>query len=200
NLDHAPYKPGQVIEFRINDTDFRHYTPAFYDQEEGICEVWFYLHGLGPGSSWVAALQVGDQVNLLGPGGKMHFKTDYPLHIAFGDESALGLCNALYQTASSYQQAFHCLLELAPDHQAWPELVSLPAEVVASSVEQPAAGALAYVKGIEGSDWEPWQSAIYYLAGRAKSIQHLRTALRARGISNRQIISFPYWADGKKGL
>ncbi|MEM6265765.1 MAG: oxidoreductase, partial [Bacteroidota bacterium] len=57
NLSKTQFQPGQVIEFRINETDFRHYTPSVFDIEKGICEVLFYLHGKGPGSSWAANLK-----------------------------------------------------------------------------------------------------------------------------------------------
>ncbi|MEL7162659.1 MAG: oxidoreductase, partial [Bacteroidota bacterium] len=50
DLTGTSFVPGQVIEFRVTDNDFRHYTPTYYDRGAGVCEVLFYLHGKGPGS------------------------------------------------------------------------------------------------------------------------------------------------------
>ena len=47
------FMPGNVIEFRVTDTDFRHYTVSALDQEKGVCEMLVYLHERGVGSNWV---------------------------------------------------------------------------------------------------------------------------------------------------
>ena len=44
DLSKADFVPGQVIEFRVSLTEFRHYTPSFYDQENVIFDVFFFLH------------------------------------------------------------------------------------------------------------------------------------------------------------
>lgn len=82
--------PGNVIEFRISDTEFRHYTPSYFNREAGVCDVLFYLHDKGPGSKWVENLKVGNKLNLLGPGGKIRYNPEFKIHIAFGDETSLG--------------------------------------------------------------------------------------------------------------
>ena len=44
DLSKTKFTPGNVIEFRVNDTDFRHYTPSLFNKSAGVCEVIFYLH------------------------------------------------------------------------------------------------------------------------------------------------------------
>ncbi|MEM6701005.1 MAG: siderophore-interacting protein, partial [Bacteroidota bacterium] len=73
DLSKTKFVAGHAIEFRVNDTNFRHYTPSFYDKSKGICEVLFYLHGYGIVSAWAEDLGAGDQMKLMGPGGKMKF-------------------------------------------------------------------------------------------------------------------------------
>ncbi|MEM6842287.1 MAG: siderophore-interacting protein [Bacteroidota bacterium] len=200
DLDSANYIPGQVVEFRVNDTEFRHYTPAHYDQEQGICDVLFYLHDFGPGSQWADALTSGDTTKLMGPGGKMQFQTKHQHHFIFGDESSLGLCAMLKSAADEQQREYLCLLELNEAHRHWPELVNLQADVVAKSDQPPAQKAVQMVQDMQGNLWDTWQHAIFYLTGRAQSIQAVRRTLVERGVGSKQIITFPYWADGKTGL
>src|SRR5690625_316011 len=60
-----PFKAGDQIEFRVSDTEFRHYTLAYVDTKKGICEVLFFLHANGPGTNWVRRLKQGDKIKLL---------------------------------------------------------------------------------------------------------------------------------------
>ncbi len=200
DLHSASYVPGQVIEFRINDTEFRHYTPAYYDQEQGVCDVLFYLHDYGPGSQWAERLQVGDTTKLMGPGGKMRFQPEHQYHFIFGDESSLGLCSMLKSAADAQHQEYLCLLELAQAHCHWPNLINLQADVVTKSNQSPAQAAVQVLRDMQGNLWETWQRATFYLTGRAKSVQAVRQALIKKGVGAKQIITFPYWADGKTGL
>ncbi|MEM9720518.1 MAG: siderophore-interacting protein, partial [Bacteroidota bacterium] len=186
--------------FRINETSFRHYTPSFYHQQQGVCDVLFFLHGLGPGSQWAEALTVGTNTKLMGPGGKMKYRSEQDLHFFFGDESSLGLCHNLQHTANMYGHSYRCLLELDAEHQHWPALISLHTDIVEKSEKEPAKESIQTIEGLSKEDWEKWKKATYYLTGRAKSIQKIRRALLGRGIPTKQILTYPYWADGKKGL
>ncbi|MEM9673173.1 MAG: siderophore-interacting protein [Bacteroidota bacterium] len=200
DLRSTSYAPGQVIEFRVNDTEFRHYTPAYYDQEEGICDVLFFLHDYGPGSQWADTLKSGDTTKLMGPGGKMRFQSEHQHHFIFGDESSLGLCTMLKSEVNEQQREYLCLLELDEAHQHWPELVNLQADVVTKSDQHPAREAVRWIQEMQGRLWDTWQQAVFYLTGRAQSIQAVRRRLIERGVGAKKIITFPYWADGKKGL
>lgn len=70
DLKKVDWIPAQEIEFRINDTDYRHYTPSCWNKEKGYVDVIFYLHGRGVGSLWADSLKEGDSVMIIGPGGK----------------------------------------------------------------------------------------------------------------------------------
>ncbi|MEM0997168.1 MAG: siderophore-interacting protein [Bacteroidota bacterium] len=200
DLARTKHRPGQVIEFRINANDFRHYTPSHYDSKAGVCEVLFYLHGKGPGSRWARELRPGNALKLMGPGGKLRFQTEASHHFFFGDESSLGLYAQLKDIANRYETEYLCLLELDAAHTAWPQLLELEADVIGKSVAQPAEAAIDWLKGLDAQVWRNWRGASFYLTGRAASIKHLRKALRARGVGPRQILAQPYWADHKRGL
>lgn len=42
--------PGQEVEIRVGERDFRHYTPVTYRQEQGEMEILFYLNKKGQGA------------------------------------------------------------------------------------------------------------------------------------------------------
>lgn len=201
DLSKTKFNPGNIIEFRVSDTDFRHYTPSFFDKNTGVCEVIFYLHQQGVGSHWAENLKPGHQTKLMGPGGKISFKNDSTYHYCWGDESSLGLAYCLQQVATRQQKNFKSLLELHLNHQHWTEKLGLHALVVGKSDTNPAQETIEYLNQVNQQTWQrEWQPATFYLTGRAKSIQQFRNTLRQKGVSSQQILIEPYWADHKKGL
>ncbi|MEM7017368.1 MAG: siderophore-interacting protein [Pseudomonadota bacterium] len=200
DLSGTNYAVGHVIEFRVGDRDFRHYTPALYDEEQGICEVLFYLHGLGPGSDWVEQLKVGTTTNLMGPGGKMVLVAEQTQHVLFGDESSLGLVRGLFKATELNGSHCEAVLELDETHQHWPKQLEMNATVVEKSAQAPAVGMLNWLEQLSSEQWQAFQLATFYLTGRAQSIQGIKKTLKARGIANKQIQTMPYWADNKRGL
>lgn len=190
------FVPGNVVEFRINETEYRHYTPAFFDSEKGICDILFYLHGKGPGSMWASTLKKANRINLIGPGGKLSYNPQSKYHLFFGDETSLSVFTCLKEIINENDQNYLCILELEDEHRHWPELTGLSADVVSKSPDDPAREAILYLDGLQ----DLWDDATFYLTGNAKSIQAFRKALIARHIKSSQIRTEPYWADGKTGL
>lgn len=189
-----PFIAGNVIEFRINDTEFRHYTPSYFNSEEGVCEVLFYLHGKGPGSQWVSRLEKGDRTKLLGPGGKIRFDQQAARHLCFGDETSLGLLKCLSDEAAQKNAECRCIAELDPAHQEWPALAGLACLTADKSPQAPAAGAIDSLAAFDLSD------TAFYLTGNAKSIQAVKKYLAEKGVQSKRIQTEPYWAEGKTGL
>lgn len=193
----SSFVTGQVIEFRVNDTDFRHYTPCFFDKENGICDVLFYLHGKGPGSRWAENLAPGDELKMIGPAGRLKWNSQSRLHLSFGDETSIGLLRAMQEQAIAGDR-FEAVLELDREHAHWPGLLGLHAQVAKKNWDHPECEGIRHIwESLYGPEWH---EATFYLTGRAKSIQHFRKALLAKGISSKQILSEPYWAEGKAGL
>jgi len=196
NLAGTSCEPGQVIEFRVTATEFRHFTPFYYDRTMGVCEVLFYLHGMGPGSDWATELRPGSRCKLMGPGGRMKFRKEATAHFVFGDETSLGLASHLHKAAWAYGQPFSCLLELADDHKDWPELIELPATPLPENVSN-----IPWI--LKQMNWAPVVDKClpaYYLTGRAAGIKTIMQILKDRGVAAKQIQTFPYWSQGKRGL
>ncbi len=198
DLAQLKYIPGNVVEFRINDREFRHYTLSGFDPETGQCEVLFYLHERGCGSRWAAQLQVGDQVKMMGPGGRIRYNRELRHHFFFGDETSVGLVQCLQQEALSRGQEYMAVVELEKRHYCWLDAMGIKAEAVGKSYENPAGEAIALVASMV--HFEPWLQGMFYLTGRARSIQAMRRYLLSRGVASGRIRCEPYWAEGKQGL
>lgn len=190
DLAGAKYQPGAVIEFRVTDEDFRHYTPASFDAEAGVCDVVFYLHGQGVGSQWVEALSCGDSTYLMGPGVKTAYRTSARRHVVFGDETSLGFAAAIADAAAGDDAQVECLLELDPEHRDWPQTLGLPSTVI---VKDQLAQTLTARTLDEGD-------TAFYLTGRAKSIQVFKRALKEQGVNRKSVQTEPFWSEGKRGI
>lgn len=191
-----PFIAGNVIEFRVTDTEFRHYTPSFFDAGKGICEVLFYLHGKGPGSEWAEKIRVGDTTRLLGPGGKIKFDDQVSQHLCFGDETSLGLMKCLSDEAAKRNDLCQCIAELDSPHSGWPDLLELKCMTVSKDAAESAREAIGRIEEYHNH----FSETAFYLTGNAKSIQAIRKHLTGKGVSGRRIHTEPYWAMGKAGL
>lgn len=198
DLQQLKFTAGNVVEFRVNEREFRHYTLSAFDAEKGQCEVLFYLHDRGVGSRWAAQLQEGDTVKMIGPGGRIKYNTNRRHHFFFGDETSLGLLQCLQVEALSRQHQHLSIIELEPSHRCWLEATGITALPVGKSYEDPAGEAISKMEAM--IHFEPWLEGMFYLTGRAKSIQAMKKYLQGRGVSGSQIRCEPYWAEGKQGL
>ena len=200
NLGHTRFSASNVVEFRVNDTDFRHYTPSRYDSEAGICEILFYLHNKGEGSKWAEKLEINDELKLMGPGGKMSFQPDFSTHFVFGDETSLGLMQCVSQTCNLLKHTFYAIAELQQNHLDWIKHIDTKdVSIVETTFDDPAKNTVQLIHENENF-FQNKENTFFYLTGRAKSIQELRKYLILNGVSNKQIQTYPYWAEGKKGL
>jgi len=200
DLSGTKFTPGNVIEFRVNDHEFRHYTASRFDRQQGVCEMLVYLHGKGEGSRWAESIKAGDRLKMMGPGGKINYRYAHSHHFVFGDETSLGLFACLKEAALENDHPLYCLAELEENYSGWPELVHVPAEVVGKSFATPALPATEKISALGGLFWQEWRDAAFYLTGRARSIQAVRKELLSQGVSMKNIQTEPYWAEGKKGL
>lgn len=185
------YYIGYAVAFRVNALDYRNYTPVMVDDD--TFDIVFHLHGKGPGSLFASRLEVGQAIRMLMPRGRKMFRPA-AAHFVFGDETSLGLFQAIRQEAGIRQQAFAGLLELDGDNRDAAAMLQLP--YIAK--ENPAAMAAAldthFAKGAVAGE------SMYYLTSNARSIQACRKLLRERGVDNGRILTQPYWVEGKRGL
>jgi len=200
DLQKTKFFAGNVIEFRVNDTDYRHYTPSLYDAQKGVCEVWFYLHDHGPGSRWAADLTPGDTFKLLGPGGRLKYDNQYTHHFLFGDETSAGWFHCMENAIKQNGHSYFGLIELDSENAHWLNDTYIPANIVLKTDDKPAFAAIEMLKKWADDFWTEALETCFYLTGSAKSIQAFKKMLVTKGIPAKQIKTEPYWVDGKKGL
>jgi len=200
DLGGCEFKAGQVIEFRVTDRDYRHYTPSYFDAQCRACEVIFYLHGKGVGSEWASGLEKGHQLKLIGPGGKLAYRDSFSTHVVFGDETAIGLMTCMERACRERQHRFIGLLEWEVANLNWDVERPAGTHVVAASLAEPAKAALEKLDELYGKAGYDAANTCFYLTGRAKSIQQVRNHLLSNGVPRKNITTEPYWAEGKKGL
>ncbi|MEM1113166.1 MAG: siderophore-interacting protein [Pseudomonadota bacterium] len=191
---------GNIMQLRVSDTAYRHYTPINFNSNEGTFELLLYLHDGGPGSDWSAQLNPGDKLTAMRPAAKMQYEPAFNSHCVFGDETSLGLAQCFYDSPLLRTRTLVNLIELDGRHQHWPHLMQVPMTTVGKSQTRPGSGAVLWLNALNTQEWQALKDGGFYLTGNAKSIQTLRNALRDRGVHKSQIQTLPYWAENKVGL
>lgn len=192
---------GNIIEFRVSDTEFRHYTPSYFNQTKGVCEVLFYLHQKGVGSLWAENLKVGDELKLIGPGGKTQYDKQAEFHFIFGDETSIGLMECLALEAKKNGKKYLCLAETDEANAEINQYTPVAVRICKKSNENKALFAAEFTEKFLADYPNNPSKIAFYLTGNAQSIVQLRKKIKEMGITQKkQIQTEPYWAEGKQGL
>lgn len=199
NFDQLSFRTGQPVAIRVDDRNYRNYTPSFFDKTRGICEILFHLHGNGPGSTMAAALNEGDTLRMSTPRGKYLYQPQSNYHFFFGDETTLGLFKSLKDMINQEEQNYIGVLELCEPMMDVPDKLGLMVDCVPKTGRH-AEQAIKYLNELDDVLWNLWKNGSFYLMGNASSIQNFRKALILKGVGSSQIITQPYWAEGKIGL
>lgn len=193
------FKTGQAIIIRIDDTNYRNYTPSKWNSEEGWFEVIFHIHKNGPGSYFVENLRPGDQLTVGMPRGFDFFKREEKYQFFFGDETCMSVFKSFQYEINARENNYLGIMELDPVAMEVPNHLGLLVDTVPKSLHK-AEFAIDILHKLDSSIWELWKDGYFYLMGNAKSIQAFRKALKEKGVSNKNIYTQPYWAEGKIGL
>jgi NADPH-dependent ferric siderophore reductase len=190
---------GQAIAIRVNETNFRNYTPSYWNSEEGIFQVIFHLHGKGPGSNYISNLQLDDILTIALPRGFDVYREEHKYHFFFGDETTIGLFESLQYSIEENGQEYIGILELNKDTLSAKIHTNSGLELVTTSIEK-AQNAISFLEKLPDRVWELWKDGAFYLMGNGHSIQRFRNALKIKGVRSRNIKTQPYWVEGKFGL
>lgn len=193
------FKTGQALVIRVDETNYRNYTPSYWNSASGICEVIFHLHGNGPGSKYIESLKLNDTLNIGLPRGFDFYKKEHNYHFFFGDETTIGFFESLKQVVDENGQNYIGVLEVNKETRSSEIKTNCMFDVVTSSVNK-AENAILFLESITGPVWELWKTGVFYLMGNGRSIQNFRKALKEKGVSSRNIVTQPYWVEGKIGL
>ena len=199
DIKNVKFKIGWAVAIRVDDTNFRNYTPSYWNGETGIFEIIFHLHGNGPGSHYIFGLQVNDTLNVGLPRGYDFYRKEHNYHFFFGDETTIGFFESLKNVIEENSQNYIGILELDNSTLQHGIKTECVLDTVSASSNK-AENAIALLKNLPQQVWELWKNGAFYLMGNGKSIQNFRKALKEKGVSSRNIITQPYWVEGKIGL
>jgi NADPH-dependent ferric siderophore reductase len=187
------YGPGQdlMIEFPAGDRSVRRrYTIRRADPTAGTAELEFELHRAGGvATRWVAAAEVGDRLQAIGPRGSIFLNAQAATHLFVADDSAMPAAFAMIEALPSHASATAVLVTphgarsrpgpegVADLRELWVQDSELPETIGRLDLETPVA---AYVNGEQ------------HLVRHATD-HLLSTVLASSGSGNDTIASKAYW-------
>lgn len=187
---------GYASVIRISETEFRNYTLASYDREQGIFDVIFYINGKGIGSQKINALTRDETLFISPPRGKKMYESAVHQQLFFGDETSLGLAYALFLFLKQNNHQFHFYFELNSANSHLPAVLGL--ENYSVVTKDKAEDTETWNDLLDSNTWVHWEDAIFILTGNASTMQQLRKILKEKKTG--KILSQGYWMEGKKGL
>jgi NADPH-dependent ferric siderophore reductase len=195
------YQPGQDLMFMVavdgNRPLRRRYTIRALDQASQQVTLDIVRHGDGPGELWVRTARPGDQIEAIGPRGKIFLAAGADWHLFAADESGLAAVAAMTAALPPGQRAI-VLLEV-PEPADQQDLAS-PAELGVSWLPRGAgvpAGDPAALAAALGGVQLPPGTGHCYLFGEAKVVLRLREVLADRGLAGGQVSAKAYWGRGR---
>ena len=120
------WHPGQDLTISIPNPGgprvTRRYSVRRLDRDQATADLLALVHGDGPGARWVASVRPGDQLEAIGPRGKVWVREDAAWHLFVGDDTFLAASLAMLESLPADTEAT-ALLGVGPDvgeqpHQA----------------------------------------------------------------------------------
>lgn len=196
NLFGLKYEAGYSVEFRVNETDYRRYTPYNYDKVNGTFEMICHIHSDTSGCNYMKNLKANNSIKYIIPRGKEMFKNRLKHHFVIGDETSLGMALTIKEkTENRDDYSFDSIFEL-DNHQVLSTLEMYGSWTRKNEPEK-IIETINYL--IDDRAIVPEETA-FYITGNGKTLQIIRKFLKEKGIQSHQIFSQAYWVAGKKGL
>jgi NADPH-dependent ferric siderophore reductase len=193
--------PGNDVMIRLADANDRlvgrRYSVRDVDAEKDALTLWVTVDHEGPGSTWVQSAKPGDEIDVIGPRGKILLDPVADWHLFMGDISALA---AAYRMASSIDVPGRAIfiIEIDAPDDALAATFDEGLGVTGIFVERrgrdlnDAAGLLSGLAAFE----LPPDLGHVYLFGEFHVVRTLLTAVTDRGVAAEQISHKPYWRSG----
>jgi NADPH-dependent ferric siderophore reductase len=193
-------RPGQDLMLMVAvDGDRpvrRRYTIRGTDPARCLVTLGIVRHDGGPGERWVAAARPGDEIEGIGPRGKIFPSGSAAWHLFAGDFSALPAFFAMAGSLPAGQGAIVILEVPGPGDE---QELTAAADVEMTwlhSGGRPPGDPSALVRAVRGAALPPGAGHAY-LAGEARLVLALREALAGRGLAADQMSPKAYWGLGR---
>ena len=194
------YRPGQDLMLMVAvDGDRpvrRRYTIRDTDPARCLLTLGIVRHDGGPGERWVAEARPGDELEGIGPRGKIFPVEGAAWHLFAGDFSALPAFFAMAGSLPAGQRAIGIQEVPGPgDEQELAAAADVEVAWVHADGRPP--GDPAALAGALAAMPLPPGAGHAYLAGEARLVLALREALAARGLAGDQVSPKAYWGLGR---
>lgn len=196
-LREATWAPGHKAQMSMEGAfTSRTYTPIDWDAAAGRTRILGYMHGEGPGSTWLRDLRPGDECSLFGPNSSLNTsRLSGPLAL-FGDETSIGLAHAL--ASQNRASDLTCCFEVAHVEACAQVAARLGLEGVTWVARREDDAHIEEMEALLGAPIAV--GASFVLTGKAGTIQRLQRVLKRLGVPAARISTKAYWAPGKRGL
>ncbi|ATL49155.1 hypothetical protein COR50_19345 [Chitinophaga caeni] len=193
NLQGIPFHEGNAVAFRVNQIDYRNYTPSYWD--DSGCEIIVHLHSNGPGSRFFEQIQPGAQLKMLIPRGRKMFDNSFATHTVIFDETGLGYATSVFEASSKNGQEFYAFGNVPGpvNNIRFPFNATNAKNGQYHLLEQD-------FQAFLDRYWIAAKQGAFYMVGNGKLVQITRNVLRSRGIQRQQLFTYTYWIEGRKGL
>jgi NADPH-dependent ferric siderophore reductase len=171
-------------------------TYSVWDHDQDWIELYCLIHGDSPGSAWASQAAPGQDALITRPKGNF-ITSPAACHLFAGDETAAAAFGPMIRAVPA-DVPVRALIQTASPADRLP-LTRDVTWIIRQPGTPPAdqSGLLAAITSLQ-LDGPP---GCAYLAGEARTIQALRTALVTRhGWPRRAIRTKPFWTPGKRGL
>ena len=195
------YLPGQdmmlVLPRGPDRTARRRFTIRRFDRERRLIDLDFVLHGGGPAMRWAVAARPGDQIEVVGPRGKITLAGGADWHLFAGDETAMPGAFAMMEAlAPSVPARAFLEIEGSAEEQRLEVADGADRHVTWFHRQAAANGDGSLVDTVATSELPPGRGHAY-LAGEVGLVNALRRALLARGLVPEQLSPKAYWNRGQ---
>jgi len=195
------YVAGQDIMLAVPrgddgvDTINRRYTIRRHHPDIGAVDLEAVVHGDGPGARWFSRVAPGDQVDAVGPRGKVVASTTAAWHLFVADEAGLPAVAAMLGALPASAGAI-AVVEVADASEEQP--FDHPAGATVSWVHRDGAdpGTPERLRAAVRSVVLPDGPGHVYLAAEFAVVNALRAELEAGGFASDAISSKAYWRRG----
>lgn len=193
-------RPGQDVMLMVavdgNRPLRRRYTIRALDRQRRLLTLDVVRHGEGPGELWVRTARPGDQIEGIGPRGKIFPAAAADWHLFIADESGLA---AVFAMAGSLPAGARAIVILEVPEPADEQDLAAEAEVSRSWLHRGdgAAGEAAGLAAAVSAAELPAGRGHAYIFGEARVVLRLREVLEARGLAADQMSPKAYWGRGR---
>lgn len=173
----------------------RTYSVRRYDDASGELDVDFVMHGDGIASTWADGARPGDQLGIMGPGGKTCREADW--YLLVGDETALPAISNIVENlpVTARGQVF---VEVADAHER--QHVECPHDLRWTWLERegaPAGGTEQLMDAVRGLELPAAGDVSAWVAGESGTVRGIRRHLRTdRGLGAESVLAVGYWKRG----